>query len=78
MEDIKRVMKCAGFFAIHMGQSCKTLADGRNTHLIQQGPEQWKELLNKYFDVVYCQRRGESPWLYVVVRIKGAAMRAAA
>lgn len=78
LEDLKRVMKCAGFFAIHMGQSGKTLADGRNTHLIQQGPEEWKELLSKYFDVVYCQRRGETPWLYVVVRIKGAAARVAA
>jgi uncharacterized Rossmann fold enzyme len=72
LEDLKRVVKLSGFFAIHTGTSEKTLADGRNTHLIQQGMDEWRAELSKYFDIAYCGMVRKSPWLYVVVSAKRA------
>lgn len=67
LEDLRRVTKLVGFFAIHTGQSGKTLADGRNTHLIQQDKEAWRELLSKYFSVNYCAQVSNSPIIYAIV-----------
>jgi hypothetical protein len=32
----------------------KFLSDGRNAHLIQEGPIWWLERLSKYFDIYGC------------------------
>lgn len=49
LDDIRRCTKNVAFFAIHTGQSSKTLADGRNSHLIVEGKEFWKDKLSKFF-----------------------------
>lgn len=49
LDDIRRCTKNVAFFAIHTGPSSKVLADGRNTHLIIEGKEFWREKLSKFF-----------------------------
>jgi hypothetical protein len=50
---------------IHTGPAAKTLADGRNAHLIQEGADWWKAHLASFFTVGTIKRHG--PLLYVVV-----------
>ncbi len=78
LEDLKRVVKLSGFFAIHTKAAGKTLPDGRNTHLIQQGKDWWRETLSKYFHVSFCSEVKGTPMLYVVVAPKGVVQKAAA
>lgn len=52
LDDLRRVTKKAGFFIIPMGPSTKTLADGRNAHLIQEGRDWWELQLRRHFSVV--------------------------
>lgn len=49
--DLARVTRKVGYFVIHMGPAGKTLADGRNTHLLQRGQNWWRRKLEKFFDV---------------------------
>jgi hypothetical protein len=47
--DLARCVVKVGYFVISTQPALKNLPDGRNTHLIQQGREWWKEQLSKYF-----------------------------
>jgi len=49
--DLARCTRKVGYFTIHTGAASKTLADGRNTHLIQRPVSWWKNKLLAYFDV---------------------------
>jgi hypothetical protein len=49
--DIMRCTKKVVYFSISTVESKKTLPDGRNTHLIIQSKEWWREKLSKYFDI---------------------------
>lgn len=51
LDDLRRCTKKAGFFVIHTGPSSKTLADGRNTHLIQEGRAWWEKRIGKLFTI---------------------------
>lgn len=66
--DMKRCLKQVGFFVIHTGPSTKLLADGRNSHLIQEGVPFWKKKLRRYFQVNMLKMNG--PLLFVVVSPK--------
>jgi hypothetical protein len=66
--DLRRVTKRIGYFTIHTGPAQKTLADGRNAHLIQQDMAWWKHKLKKFFSVASIQQKG--PELYVIVAPK--------
>jgi len=65
LDDLRRVTRKIGFFVIHTGASHKTLADGRNTHLIQQPREWWHLKLARFFQVAQIKQAG--PELYCVV-----------
>jgi hypothetical protein len=67
LDDLRRCVKKLGFFVIHMGPSTKSLADGRNSHLIQQGKEWWREKLLKYFKLPKGGLMERAPLLHVVV-----------
>lgn len=41
LDDLKRVTKRVGFFAVDDRPAQKFLSDGRNAHLIQEGPAWW-------------------------------------
>jgi hypothetical protein len=47
--DLSRCVKKVGYFIINTKEAIKKLPDGRNTHLIVEGKEWWKEKLDKYF-----------------------------
>ena len=49
LDDLKRVTRRIGFFTVHTGPARKSLADGRNAHLIQQPPDWWlPRLMNRF------------------------------
>jgi cyclopropane fatty-acyl-phospholipid synthase-like methyltransferase len=76
LDDIRRCVKQIGYFVIHTGPSSKTLADGRNAHLIQQTATWWGERLQQFFTVAKVIENG--PLLHVIVapKKKGKAKRA--
>lgn len=51
LSDLRRCVKQVGYFVISTRAAMKTLADGRNTHLIIQNKDWWNEKLEKYFKV---------------------------
>lgn len=76
LADLKRCVRQVGFFTIHTGPAQKTLADGRNTHLIQHGIDWWRKVLGKFFTVGKIVPQG--PELVVVVGPKRTKPRAEA
>lgn len=68
LDDIRRCLKQVGYFVIHTGPAQKTLPDGRNTHLIQQGANWWRTKLSKFFVVGKIAERG--PELHIIVGAK--------
>lgn len=65
LEDLARLTKKVGYFVIHTGPSTKSLADGRNAHLIQKGQQWWKNRLKAFFVVGKMLPKGQQ--LHVVV-----------
>ena len=51
LDDLKRCVLVAGFFVIANRPAEKFLADGRNAHLIQEGPDWWLPKLAERFEV---------------------------
>lgn len=76
LDDLRRCTLRVGYFVIHTGASSKSLADGRNAHLIQQGRVWWKNLLKKFFVVGKIEQKG--PLLYAVVGPKPLEQKVAA
>jgi uncharacterized Rossmann fold enzyme len=56
--DLSRCTLKIGYFVIHTGPSTKSLADGRNAHLIQRNMTWWQKQLKKYFTVGNIQKNG--------------------
>lgn len=67
LTDLQRCVKQVGYFVIHTGPSTKTLADGRNSHLIQQGRQWWKAQLRQFFHLPPEAVNERPPLLYCVV-----------
>jgi hypothetical protein len=55
LDDLKRLMKKMGLFVIATGPAKKVLDDGRNAHLIQEGPDWWLPKLMQRFELLQCQ-----------------------
>jgi hypothetical protein len=55
LDDLQRVTKCVGFFVIANRPAKKILPDGRNAHLIQEGPRWWLPKLCQRFEIVQMQ-----------------------
>lgn len=58
LSDLKRCVQKVGYFVIHTGPSMKTLADGRNSHLIQQPAGWWSKQVGKFFKVGKIEQAG--------------------
>lgn len=71
LADLARCVKKVGYFVVHTGPAKKTLADGRNAHLIQKNADWWGKVLGKFFDVAKIVEEG--PELKVVVAPKTKA-----
>lgn len=65
LADLRRCVKQIGYFVINTQPASKTLPDGRNTHLIQQGLAWWQERLSKFFQIGKVFETG--PELHVIV-----------
>jgi hypothetical protein len=65
LDDLRRVTQRVGYFVIHTGPSGKTLEDGRNAHLIQEGREWWERRLGAFFKIGKVMEG--KPLLHVVV-----------
>lgn len=52
LDDLERVTLGVGFFVIANRPAKKTLSDGRNAHLIQEGPRWWLPKLCRRFEIV--------------------------
>ena len=68
LDDLVRVTELVGFFTVCTVAAEKTLADGRNAHLIQKPVEWWLERLFLRFDVQTMQVVGDS--FFVIVYAK--------
>ena len=51
LADLARCTVKVGYFVVHTGKAQKTLADGRNAHLIQKPRAWWEKQLGKFFEV---------------------------
>jgi len=57
LRDLKRVTQCKLFFNIATRESKKTLADGRNAHLLVRDKNWWADKLGKFFYIVVWEVR---------------------
>jgi len=70
LSDLERLVIKLGFFSIDSGPAKKTLADGRNAHLIQQPTSWWLKKLSDRFEVRHLETVATSQGFYVVVEPK--------
>lgn len=56
LNDLKRLTLKIGFFTVSCEPAAKTLADGRNAHLIQEPPEWWLPRITDRFTLQTFQR----------------------
>jgi len=70
LKDIARCTLKVAYFVIHTGPSTKTLADGRNSHVLQRPSHWWHKILKKFFTVAKDSIKEMPPLLYVVVAKK--------
>jgi hypothetical protein len=71
LDDLESITPHLGFFSIHMGPAGKTLADGRNAHLIQKPSSWWLERLVERFEIAHLQSHqmmGRGIWVVVEPR----------
>jgi len=70
LDDLRRCVKRIGFFVIHTGPASKTLADGRNAHLVQEPAPWWKGQLERFFSLASNSMIEKPPLVYFVVSPK--------
>jgi FkbM family methyltransferase len=66
--DIARCTERAAYLVIHTGPAMKTLADGRNAHLIQENRAWWYRKLEQHFHIEDMEEHG--PELHTLVKPK--------
>lgn len=67
LDDIRRCTRKIAYLVIHTGPAAKTLPDGRNTHLIQNGLDWWGKQLQRFFSVPPNGLIYKPPLIYAVV-----------
>jgi hypothetical protein len=73
--DLARCTQRFGYFVIHTTAAKKCYADGRNTHLIQQGLEWWRSKLAKHFTIAKIWPTPGGAELHVLVQPKAGAKK---
>ena len=66
LDDLQRVTEFYGFFTVHTGPAVKTLSDGRNAHLIQEGSQWWLPKIMQRFELL--QFNTQEHGFYVLVK----------
>ena len=59
LDDLQRVTQRIGAFSIATEPAMKTLPDGRNAHLIVEGPEWWLPKIMERFDLHVFQKQAD-------------------
>lgn len=72
--DIARCIKKVGYLVISTQKAAKTLPDGRNTHLIQEGKEWWFKKLSEYLIVPENGIKEKDKNLHIIVSPKSNNM----
>jgi hypothetical protein len=65
LDDLQRVTQGVGVFTVHTGAAVKVLPDGRNAHLIQQGPSWWLPKFLQRFELVRFEKMENGFWIIV-------------
>ncbi len=65
LDDLQRVTRRLGFFAVHTGAALKVLSDGRNAHLIQEPPSWWLPKIIARFELLKFLRNKDGFWVLV-------------
>lgn len=65
LDDLKRLTKKVGFFAIHTGAALNILPDGRNAHIIQEPARWWVKHLIKRWNIEAFERDTFGCWAIV-------------
>lgn len=68
LKDLAAITTKIGFYSIATGPANKTLADGRNAHLIQQPSSWWLPKLCQYFEIGQLGRDQHGFWVIVEPR----------
>lgn len=71
LDELKAITVRVGIFTIHTGPAMKTLADGRNAHLIQEPSSWWLPKLCERFEIEALRNTGGG-FLVVVTPRKAA------
>ena len=69
--DLRKITTGHGFFTIHTGPAVKTLADGRNAHLIQNPASWWLPKLCDHFEILHLQASPGGFWIVVSPKNNG-------
>ena len=64
LDDLKRCTLKGVFLTVNMRPAYKTLADGRNAHLIQKPIEWWLPKLMERWDLMAVQKRGPIEFVF--------------
>lgn len=70
LSDLARCTLKCGYFIIHTSTAKKTLPDGRNTHLIQEGKEWWENKLKDFFYLSDNSIKEKDSHLHIIVAPK--------
>jgi len=58
-----------GFFTIHCSNSSKSLADGRNAHILQRPTPWWLAKLSDYFDIQWLNKTSPDSFAVIATRL---------
>jgi len=64
-----------GFFTIHCSNSSKSLADGRNAHILQRPTPWWLARLSNYFDIQWLNKTGPDSFAVIATRLGNSEFR---
>lgn len=67
--DLSKITRRIGFFSIATGPASKTLADGRNAHLVQKPSSWWLPKLCEHFEIAQLGRDPHGFWVLTEPRI---------
>lgn len=65
LDDLQRLTERLGLFTVHTEPAKKTLPDGRNAHLTQEGMEWWLPKFTARFDVQTLQKQAHGFSIFV-------------
>ena len=65
LDDLQRVTHGVGVFTVHTAAAIKVLPDGRNAHLIQEGPNWWLPKFLQRFELARFERMPSGFWIIV-------------